>query len=106
MIKLLTLSIFRLATIFEKYLLNTSHNSASFAIFSLPFLKIIFSPLDALFCEKKNNCLPGGSIICYLLYYLLSVKIVEVLFVRSFYEFFKIISLDFIVVSVNFILIF
>ena len=45
----------RLATMFEKYLLNTSDNSASFVIILLPFLRIIFSPLHALFVKRGTT---------------------------------------------------
>ena len=65
---------------FEKYVLNTSNNSESFVMFLLPSLRMIFAPLDGLFSEKRNNCLPEGSIVCYFR----SVKIVEVLFLCSF----------------------
>ena len=68
---------------FEKYALNTSHNSASFVIFLLPSLRNIFSPLDGFICEKRNNCLPKGSVICCLR----SVKIVKELFFAFFKSF-------------------
>ena len=38
---------------FEKYVLNTSHNSASFVIFLLPSL--MFSTLDGLFVKRGTT---------------------------------------------------
>ena len=40
---------------FEKYVLNTSHNSASFVIFLLPSLRMTFSPLDGLFVKRGTT---------------------------------------------------
>ena len=40
---------------FEKYVLNTSHNSESFVIFLLPSLRMIFAPLDGLFVKRGTT---------------------------------------------------
>ena len=37
---------------FDKYVLNTSHNSESFVIFLLPSLRMIFASLDGLFVKR------------------------------------------------------
>ena len=42
---------------FEKDVLNTLYNSASFVIFLLPSLRMIFSPLDGLFVKKGTSVL-------------------------------------------------
>ena len=39
---------------FEKYVLNTSHNSELFVIFLLPSLRMIFAPLDGLFVKRAT----------------------------------------------------
>ena len=40
---------------FEKYVLNTSHNSGSFVIFLLPSLRMMFAPLDGLFVKRATT---------------------------------------------------
>ena len=63
----------------------------------ITFLENDFFPSRWFIHEKRNNCLPEGSIVCYFR----TVKIVEVLFLCSFLEFFTIIYLNFIVVFLS-----